>query len=114
MEKLFAKYDGFLESVLKRKDYKSFGFVKFENQEKAAVAIKATNGKEFHGRDIFVDLSKPTNKPDSSNRGNRNESRPKQPDTRRDGRSRSRSRQRREKDREREDRTRERSFGKRR
>ncbi len=38
---------------------KGFGFVTFVNEEDAAKAIEAMNGKEVEGRAIAVDVAKP-------------------------------------------------------
>lgn len=75
LEKLFSGY-GKVKEVKIIKDRfsgrsKGFAFVSFEDKEDMKKAISETNGKEFQGRELKVNESRPREFRENRNFGNR-------------------------------------------
>lgn len=50
---------------------KGFGFVEFSSDAEAQAAVDKLNGSSLDGRDIFVDIARPSEKKEGGFRGNR-------------------------------------------
>ncbi len=50
---------------------KGFGFVEFSSDAEAQAAVDKLNGSNLDGRDIFVDIARPSEKKEGGFRGNR-------------------------------------------
>ncbi|MCA9380295.1 RNA-binding protein [Candidatus Dojkabacteria bacterium] len=67
---LFSEYGEVTESY--KPQAKGFAFITFKNEEDAAKAMEALNGKEVDGREIFVNVARPREERPRRDFGDRN------------------------------------------
>lgn len=67
---LFSEYGEVTESY--KPQGKGFAFITFKNEEDAAKAMEALNGKEVDGREIFVNVARPREERPRRDFGDRN------------------------------------------